>query len=88
MPRAQGLTVSERYLQSLCERTFLKALELCAAISKDRGAWQRQTGVGKELCDLLVVFEDHIIIFSDKDIAFPDSGELWKDWNLAVSEGD
>jgi hypothetical protein len=26
------------------------------------------------------VFEDHIIIFSDKDCAFPDSGDLERDW--------
>jgi hypothetical protein len=46
---------------------------------RDQG---RQGGVGdgKELCDLLVVFEDHIIIFSDKDRAFPQSGDLDLDW--------
>lgn len=32
------------------------------------------SGDGKELCDLLVVFENHVIIFSDKDISFKDSG--------------
>jgi hypothetical protein len=37
-------------------------------------------GVGKELCDLLVVFEDTIIIFSDKDCVFPNTGDLNIDW--------
>ena len=38
-------------------------------------------GDGKEVCDLLVVFENHVIIFSDKDCAFPDSGNLELDWS-------
>ncbi|HAM40350.1 MAG TPA: hypothetical protein DCP69_03175, partial [Candidatus Omnitrophica bacterium] len=35
---------------------------------------------GKELCDLLVVFEQHIVIFSDKHCEFPNSGDLDLDW--------
>ena len=42
---------------------------------------QGEKGDGKELCDLLVVFENHIIIFSDKYIEFPDSGDIQLDWN-------
>lgn len=36
---------------------------------------------GKEICDLLIVFGDHIIIFSDKYCEFPDTGNLQVDWN-------
>lgn len=41
-----------------------------------------RTGDGKELCDLLVVCGDHVLIFSDKTIAWP-AGETelaWKRW--------
>ena len=35
---------------------------------------------GKEVCDLLVVFQDDVLIFSDKDIVFPKSDDVFKDW--------
>jgi hypothetical protein len=37
-------------------------------------------GDGKEVCDLLVVFENHVIIFSDKDCRFGDGGDLEVEW--------
>ena len=37
-------------------------------------------GDGKEVCDLLVVFGSHVIIFSDKDCTFPNTGNLAIDW--------
>lgn len=37
-------------------------------------------GVGKELCDLLVVCGDHVVIFSDKTIAWPQSSSLDTSW--------
>ncbi len=37
-------------------------------------------GTGQEVCDLLVVFDNHIIIFSDKDCEFPNTGDLELDW--------
>jgi hypothetical protein len=37
-------------------------------------------GDGKEVCDLLVVFENHVIIFSDKQCSFFDSGDLQVEW--------
>jgi len=48
-------------------------------IYRDQGT--SKTREGKEVCDLLVVFQDHIIIFSDKDCEFPDTGNLELDWN-------
>jgi hypothetical protein len=37
-------------------------------------------GDGKEVCDLLVVFENHVIIFSDKDCRFGDGNDLDVEW--------
>ena len=45
---------------------------------------------GKELCDLLVVFENDLFIFEDKAIAWPEKGDLeqrWSRWHRkAVTE--
>ena len=76
--RADGITESERYLKRLCERTFL-SLWSYPGVYRDQG--RSGKGDGKEVCDLFVVFENHVIIFSDKDCAFPDSGDLTKDWS-------
>ena len=73
--RAQGVTDAERYLQKLCDRTFL-SLWSYPSVHRDQGS----TGEGKEVADLLVVFGDDIIVFSDKDCAFPDSGDPLLDW--------
>lgn len=76
--RADGVTESERYLKVLCDRTFL-SLWSYPNVYRDQKAASK--GDGKELCDLFVVFENHVIIFSDKDCAFPNSGDLAKDWS-------
>lgn len=76
--RADGITESERYLRKLCDRTFLSLWSYPNVYRDQRGS---SKGDGKELCDLLVVFENHVIIFSDKDCAFPNSGDLTKDWS-------
>ncbi len=75
--RAEGITSAERYLQRLCERSFL-SLWSYAGIFRDQG--KQNVGDGKEVCDLLVVFGDKVLIFSDKDCAFPDSGDPNLDW--------
>lgn len=76
--RADGITESERYLKVLCDRTFL-SLWSYSGVYRD----QISGGIteGKEVCDLLVVFENHIIIFSDKDCQFPNTDRLALDWN-------
>jgi len=51
--RARGTTATERYLQGLCERSFL-SLRRYSSVFRDQKAGL--TGNGKELCDLLVVF--------------------------------
>jgi hypothetical protein len=76
--RAEGVTQSERYLKSLCDKTFL-SLWSYPGIYRDQN--KTKAGDGKEICDLIVVFENNIIIFSDKDCRFPNSGCLATDWN-------
>jgi hypothetical protein len=72
---ADGLTDSERYLTALSDRTFL-SLWSYPNPTRDQGSGQK----GKEICDLLVFFEKHVVIFSDKHCEFPDSGDLDLDW--------
>jgi hypothetical protein len=76
--RADGVTESECYLKHLCDRTFL-SLWSYPGIYRDQDLSKKTEG--KEVCDLLVVFENHIIIFSDKDCQFPNSDRLEIDWN-------
>jgi hypothetical protein len=71
--RADGVTAAERYLKRLCDRTFL-------SLWSHAGVYRDQDG-GKEVADLLVVFDDHVVIFSDKDCAFPDTGDAQVDWS-------
>lgn len=72
-----GSTQAERYLTTLCRRTFL-SLWSYPNVFKDQGL--EQLGEGKEVSDLIVVFEDHVFLFSDKDCSFPDTGNLSLDW--------
>ncbi|NWO06556.1 MAG: hypothetical protein HLX50_12980 [Alteromonadaceae bacterium] len=78
----QGVTASERYLAWLGKNTFLSPW-CFPNLYTDEGK-KAESGDGKELCDLLVVFKEHVIIFSDKDIAFKDTGNLEVDWGRWV----
>ncbi len=78
--RSSGGTPSERYLAELCDRTFLNLWSYPNTfIDKRKGG----KGDGKELCDLLVVCGDDILIFSDKTIEWPQGDDIllsWKRW--------
>ncbi len=76
--RAEGVTASERYLSKLCDRSFL-TLWSHSHVFRDQRI-NNGASEGKELCDVLVVFENDVIIFSDKDCVFPDTGDLQTDW--------
>lgn len=76
---AEGVTKAERYLAKLCKRSFL-SLWSYPGVFRDQGR-PGGKGDGKEVCDLLVVFENHIIIFSDKDCRFSDAGDLHLAWS-------
>ncbi|MFZ5909718.1 MAG: hypothetical protein ACOYYU_06865 [Chloroflexota bacterium] len=76
--RSEGITLSEKYLKTLCDRAFL-SLWSYSGVHRDQK--QGGKGQGKELCDLLVVFEEHIIIFSDKYVEFSNGGNIHLDWS-------
>ncbi|MGA2650882.1 MAG: SEC-C domain-containing protein [Terracidiphilus sp.] len=79
--RAKGVTPSERYLAKLCSRSFLR-LWSYSCVYRDQKIRQG-SGQGKEVCDLLVVFDEHVIIFSDKDCEYKTiaGAELaWSRW--------
>ncbi|MFZ2167273.1 MAG: SEC-C domain-containing protein [Minisyncoccia bacterium] len=78
--KAESITAAESFLRGLCENTFL-SLWSYPGVYRDQG--KRGAGDGKELCDLLVVFGDHVLIFSDKYCKFPtgkDESVAWKRW--------
>ncbi|MFZ0278426.1 MAG: SEC-C domain-containing protein [Candidatus Sulfotelmatobacter sp.] len=82
--RSEGATDAERYLKKLCDRSFL-SLWSYPGVFRDQGRTAGK-GDGKEVCDLLVVFDEHIIIFSDKDCRFEDTGDIDVDWGRWVKK--
>lgn len=72
----KGVTPTERYLGRLARRSFL-SLWSFSGLYRDQG---NKGGHGKEIVDLLVVFEDDVLLFSDKDIQFPTTGNIDVDW--------
>jgi hypothetical protein len=78
--RSLGTTLSERYLAKLADCSFLNLWSYPNTfIDKKIGG----KGDGKELCDLLVVCGDHILIFSIKAIVWPGGANeqiAWKRW--------
>lgn len=77
--KAESVTASERYLRQLCESSFL-SLWTYPSIFRDQGKTSPDAD-GKEVCDLVVVFRNHVILFSDKSCEFPNSGNLDVDWS-------
>lgn len=77
--KAQGVTRAERSLQKLAEQSFL-SLWSYPNLYIDKGDAKSK---GKELCDLLIVCGNHVLIFSDKDIVYPETDDkelAWKRW--------
>ncbi len=71
------VTESERILATLCEKTFLSLWSFPNVYTDDGIA----KGQGKELCDLLVVFNEHVLIFSDKgEVKFSSENDLAISW--------
>jgi len=78
--RSAGGTPSEQYLAKLGDRSFLNLWSFSNTFIDKRSGGK---GDGKELCDLLVICGDHVIIFSDKTIGWPSGGDeklAWKRW--------
>lgn len=77
--KSEGVTESERFLAEICEKTFLKLWSYPNPYKDD----------GKELCDLLVVFEGTAFIFFDREkLVFSDSNQdssvQWSRWKRKV----
>ena len=73
--KSKGVTKTEELLSELCDRTFLKLWSYPNPYKDD----------GKELCDLLAVFEDHVFIFFDResrkfDNTTKEIDVTWKRW--------
>ena len=84
--RGIGVNASERYLKILAEHTFLSLWSYLGVYRDQRWSGGRG-GDGKELCDLLVVFGNHVVIFSDKDVAYNqgiDPIVAWRRWFKAA----
>lgn len=78
--KEKGITESEKHLVRLANKTFI-GLWSYPNVYTDEGITKSKEG--KELCDLLVVFGNKVIIFSDKDIKFNSEIPLetaWKRW--------
>ena len=74
--KSDGVTPSERYLAKLAEKSFLNLWSYPNPFRDQKGSGK---GDGKEICDLLVVCDKHILIFSEKTISWPD-GDLNVAW--------
>lgn len=72
-------TESERYLSALCRRSFLSLWSYPNLYTNEGKPPDR--GKGRELCDLLVVFGDDVLIFSDKHVAYKNTGNVVTDWS-------
>ena len=71
--RGIGFTSTERNLAALADKIFLNLWTYPNLFKSD----------GKELCDLLVVCGDDVLIFSDKNIAWPKGNDFdfsWSRW--------
>jgi hypothetical protein len=72
--KSAGQTRTEQYLSQLCDRTFLKAWSYSNPYKAD----------GKELCDLIAIFENSVFLFFDRESRkFDQGGELhltWERW--------
>jgi hypothetical protein len=72
--KSTGQTRTEQYLSHLCDRTFLKTWSYANPYKAD----------GKELCDLLAIFEDNVFLFFDRESRKFDGAEdvllSWDRW--------
>ena len=76
--KSEGSTPTEKHLEALGRKSFLS---LWSYANVFRNPKAHGKGDGKELCDLLVVFGDDVLIFSDKSCEFPNTGQIELDWS-------
>lgn len=75
---AEGVTASERALGRLAKKAFL-SLWSYTNLYTDEGRVNNK-GDGKEFCDLLVVFGNNVLLFSDKHCEFQDQRPIEISW--------
>jgi len=82
--KSEGVNRSEQFLNKLADKTFL-SLWSYPSLYNDKGVTVcKQTGAkkgeGKELCDLLVIFDNTILIFSVKEYQFQQDKDIAQSW--------
>ena len=80
LKKVNGSTPGERRLSAVADDAFF-GLWSYACVMRNVGGAAR--AVGKEVADLLVFFDNSLILFSEKDIAFQDRGQpavAWQRW--------
>jgi hypothetical protein len=77
--KSTGYTPTERHLAKLAARTFLEMWSYPSPFRDQPGAGITD---GKEICDLLVVCDPHVIIFSEKKISWTNkpTDVAWPRW--------
>lgn len=85
--KSNGLTDSERHLAALAENTFLNLWSYPNPYREQR-INAATKGDGKELCDLLVICDPHVLIFSEKNIKWQDKPieVAWPRWYRSAIE--
>jgi hypothetical protein len=72
--KSYGQTRTEQYLSRFCDKTFLGLWSYANPFKAD----------GKELCDLIAVFDNHVFLFFDRESRKFDNTEdvllTWQRW--------
>ena len=85
--RGEGLTPSEQRLAQFADRAFLRLWSYPNTFN-DRN--KTACGGGQEIADLLAVFENHVVLFSDKAISWQDDKPIelaWSRWYRRAIDG-
>lgn len=85
--RGEGLTPSEQRLARLADRAFLR---LWSYPNTFNDRTKTACGGGQEIADLLAVFENHVVLFSDKAIAWQEDKPIelaWSRWYRRAIDG-
>lgn len=68
---SQGINRSEKFVYHICRQSFLSIWSYANPKNKEKN---------QELCDILIVCDPDIVIFSVKEIGVTNSGDLSTDW--------
>lgn len=85
--RGEGLTPSEQQLVRFADRAFLR---LWSYPNTFNDRTKTACGGGQEIADLLAVFENHVVLFSDKAISWQEDKPLelaWSRWYRRAIDG-